>query len=232
MPFFAIGPSGAGASTQWTLSAGGSNYTAMAASDGFTSYIRGDGAEYDSYICTNLPGDASGVTDSVTHTIVCADGLGTGSQTISHFIRSAGINYNFGNTTIVPADGQLYTFQKTQTGTAVLGTPWTVALLNGLEIGVLAGATGGGRVLATYVALTGTYSTTGGGGGGGGSFVLIMSLVASMIGAGLALHEMPAVSRAASLAQVGQSRQLRLLPSEYRPAWEAWRANKHRTYSL
>jgi hypothetical protein len=161
MSAFTLAPTGAGAYTQLLLGAGSSNWSAVTTNDGDTTWIKTNGdstQRQDTYVMADLPANAISITGSVTcNYVMRTAGTPDGSEKWRSLFRSGTTDYVYGsNMTVINASYNLYS----QAWADLSGTPWTVALLNGIQAGSRAqAATAVSRQTQFY--LSGDYVASG-----------------------------------------------------------------------
>lgn len=150
MPVAILFPSGAGALTEWTASAG-ANYAAAGASGG--AFVFGISAGLrDRYALDDLPGDAVSVTSVTAHGSL---GVFTDGPVCRLVLRLAGAESN--GDPFSPLSGGYSTFSHTF-AQAPGGLAWTVARVNAVELGPDLVSTLGDDALCDLVWLSVDYT--------------------------------------------------------------------------
>jgi hypothetical protein len=129
MPIAILRPTGAGALTEWTPSAG-TNWEAVAAAGGAWVLASAAGTR-DRYALADLPADATGVASVTAYASAGGDNLGL-AYTMRLTIRLSGVESS--GTAFLPPDGGYATFSHAF-ATAPGALAWTVARVNALELG-------------------------------------------------------------------------------------------------
>lgn len=212
MPAFTLTPSSEGTHTAWTLGAGGSKTAAVDKDSGDATYIyspSGGGGNRNSFVQDDIDSSAVQITGNVSARYRIWDG-NTQSATYRQYWRYSGTNDDSAavdNPSTSPADftNNFATFNS--------GTPWTVAIINGLEIGIHAVTSGSYQQRCGELYTFGNYVQ-----GGGGMAYLVVSLIGGLLGANLALADMPGIAREAFCQKKpGIGRSL-IRPDEYMKA--------------
>ncbi len=129
MPVVTLRPTGAGAFTEWTPSAG-TNWEAAAAHGGANVAASVAGTR-DRYVMDNLPAEAAGVTSVTAWASAAGDNLG-GAFSMRLVIGLGGTESN--GDAFFPLDGGYTSFDHAF-ATAPGALAWTVARVNALELG-------------------------------------------------------------------------------------------------
>ena len=219
MPVQTDTPSGIGSITDWGLYGSAPNkLQAVATNDGDTSLIfasSGGRTVIDLYTFPVLLGVADPVSAASLTSVVRIYLTGGGGRGFYNYWNSAQIAVNRASEI-----GSSYVAITSN----LAGADLVLATVNG-QHGAQFNAAGGPSSKAEawlthlYRSVTFTYNT-----GSAGEFAhLIGSLVGTLIGGNLLLREMEAVSMAMG--------RVRLLPSEYEPAWREWKAQKRAVYA-
>jgi hypothetical protein len=218
MPAFTLTPASAGNYTQWALGAGPSKVAAVTdASD--VTYILGDqnSTLIESFVVNDLPADAGSVVAPVVWSY-------RQTYTGDPVTNSALFRYNSTDSYLSAAvtgpsslSNQTVNFTDEPGGSG----GWSVAGVNGVELGVRT-VTGNNDFTYVYeLSATGNYLL------GNGGFAFLINLVGPLIGAGLMLKELPRL--ALEVQKLEPARSL-ILPSEYLMAWTEWKAFPHAAY--
>lgn len=223
MPAFSLDPNAVGTYAAWTNSGGVDALESVSdATDAHFIYVpAGAGPIRHSFGLANLPAEARVVVPPVV-LYSRWDGAIGGMEDCWSFFRSGGVDSD--SVVAHTKDAAWHDFNNNFAVSPSGG--WTPAILNATEIGVMGTSTATALTM-TKLQATGNYTT-----GGGGFAFLVVSLVGAMLGANLALADMPGIAReVARTHRPGEGISI-IQVHEYEAALRELRAHPFRAWSL